>query len=74
MMSVVTAMSGRAARSWDDAAGEILACRGRQFDPDVVDAFVECESALRGIRVELAVARLEPMLIGGLYPATETDC
>jgi ribonuclease P protein subunit RPR2 len=46
----------RAARSWADAAGEILAGRGRQFDPDVVDAFVAREPALRGIRVELAAA------------------
>jgi diguanylate cyclase (GGDEF)-like protein len=46
----------RAARSWDDAAEEILAGRGRQFDPDVVDAFVAREPALQGIRVELAAA------------------
>jgi ribonuclease P protein subunit RPR2 len=44
----------RAARSWDDAAGEIRSGRGRQFDPDVVDAFVAQEAALQGIRVELA--------------------
>ena len=46
----------RAARSWDDAAAEILTGRGRQFDPDVVDAFREREPALRGIRRELAAA------------------
>ena len=46
----------RPARSWDDAAAEILAERGRQFDPDVVDAFREREHVLRGIRRELAVA------------------
>ena len=46
----------RAARSWDDAAAEIIAGRGRQFDPDVVDAFREREPALRGIRRELAAA------------------
>jgi HD-GYP domain-containing protein (c-di-GMP phosphodiesterase class II) len=46
----------RAARSWDDAAAEILSERGRQFDPEVVDAFRERESALRGIRRELAAA------------------
>ena len=46
----------RAARSWDDAAAEILAGRGRQFDPDVVDAFREREPVLRGIRRELAAA------------------
>ena len=46
----------RAARSWDDAAAEILAGRGRQFDPEVVDAFREREPALRAIRGELAAA------------------
>ena len=46
----------RAARTWDDAAAEILAGRGRQFDPDVVDAFRERDPALRGIRRELAAA------------------
>jgi diguanylate cyclase (GGDEF)-like protein len=46
----------RAARTWDEAAAEILAGRGRQFDPDVVDAFRERDPALRGIRRELAAA------------------
>ena len=46
----------RTARSWDEAAAEILAERGRQFDPDVVDAFREREQQLRGIRQELAAA------------------
>ena len=46
----------RAARSWDDAAAEILAGRGRQFDPEVVDAFREQESVLLDIRRELAPA------------------
>jgi diguanylate cyclase (GGDEF)-like protein len=46
----------RAARTWDEAAAEILAGRGRQFDPDVVDAFRERNPALRGIRRELAAA------------------
>ncbi|NUT55745.1 MAG: response regulator [Thermoleophilia bacterium] len=54
--AITTDRPYRAARSWDDAAAEILAGRGRQFDPDVVDAFVEREAALRGIRVELAAA------------------
>jgi ribonuclease P protein subunit RPR2 len=44
----------RGARSWDEAATEILAERGLQFDPDVVDAFVEREDELRSIRHELA--------------------
>jgi ribonuclease P protein subunit RPR2 len=46
----------RSARTWDEAAAEIVGERGRQFDPDVVDAFHEREGALRGIRSELAVA------------------
>ena len=46
----------RAARSWDDASAEIVGGRGRQFDPDVVDAFCEREAELRGIRSELAAA------------------
>ena len=46
----------RAARGWDEAAAEILAGRGRQFDPDVVDAFREREPTLREIRRELAAA------------------
>jgi diguanylate cyclase (GGDEF)-like protein len=46
----------RRARTWDEAAAEILGERGRQFDPDVVDAFREREQALRGIRRELAAA------------------
>ena len=46
----------RAARSWDEAAAEILSERGRQFDPDVVDAFRLREDRLRGIRRELAAA------------------
>jgi ribonuclease P protein subunit RPR2 len=44
----------RGARSWDEAATEILAERGLQFDPDVVDAFVEREDELRSIRHDLA--------------------
>jgi ribonuclease P protein subunit RPR2 len=46
----------RRARTWDDAAAEILSERGRQFDPDVVDAFRAREQVLRGIRRELAAA------------------
>jgi ribonuclease P protein subunit RPR2 len=46
----------RAARSWDEAAAEIVYQRARQFDPDVVDAFCERERTLRGIRRELAAA------------------
>ena len=46
----------REARSWQEASAEIRAERGRQFDPDVVDAFCGHELALRGIRRELAAA------------------
>ena len=46
----------RVARGWDDAAAEILAGRGRQFDPDVVDAFREREQSLSEIRGKLAAA------------------
>jgi response regulator RpfG family c-di-GMP phosphodiesterase len=46
----------RRAMSWDTARGEILEQRRRQFDPSVVDAFVQVEEELRGIRRELAAA------------------
>jgi len=46
----------RRAMSWSAAHGEILEQRKRQFDPDVVDAFVTIEPVLREIRRELAAA------------------
>ncbi|MBW3592693.1 MAG: response regulator [Actinobacteria bacterium] len=46
----------RPARAWEDAQREILAESGRQFDPNVVDAFRERESDLRDIQRELAAA------------------
>ena len=46
----------RRALSWSAARGEILEQRKRQFDPDVVDAFVAVEGDLRQIRRELAAA------------------
>jgi response regulator RpfG family c-di-GMP phosphodiesterase len=46
----------RRAMSWQAARTEILAQRKRQFDPDVVDAFVAAEALLREIRRELAAA------------------
>jgi response regulator RpfG family c-di-GMP phosphodiesterase len=46
----------RRALSWNAARGEILEQRKRQFDPDVVDAFVAVEADLRQIRRELAAA------------------
>jgi response regulator RpfG family c-di-GMP phosphodiesterase len=46
----------RRALSWQTARTEILAQRKRQFDPDIVDAFVSAESHLKEIRRELAAA------------------
>ena len=46
----------RGALGWDDARDEILAESGRQFDPEVVEAFTLRERALREIRRELAAA------------------
>ena len=46
----------RRALSWNAAREEVIAQRKRQFDPDVVDAFIGVESRLRDIRRELAAA------------------
>ena len=46
----------RRALSWKTAHAEILEQRKRQFDPDVVDAFLAVENDLREIRRELAAA------------------
>jgi response regulator RpfG family c-di-GMP phosphodiesterase len=46
----------RRAMSWETARKEILEQRKRQFDPDVVDAFVNVEQELREIRRDLAAA------------------
>ena len=46
----------RRAMSWNAARTEILEQRKRQFDPDVVDAFLAVEEDLREIRRELAAA------------------
>jgi ribonuclease P protein subunit RPR2 len=40
----------RRARSWDDARQEIVAQAGRQFDPQVVEAFCDHEPQLRQIQ------------------------
>jgi cyclic di-GMP phosphodiesterase len=46
----------RRAMSWSAAHAEILEQRKRQFDPDVVDAFLTSEPTLIEIRRELAAA------------------
>jgi len=46
----------RRAMSWQAARTEILAQGKRQFDPQIVDAFVETEGRLKTIRRELAAA------------------
>jgi HD-GYP domain-containing protein (c-di-GMP phosphodiesterase class II) len=46
----------RPAGSWEDARSEIAAQSGRQFDPDVVDAFREGEDTLRSVTLEFATA------------------
>ena len=46
----------RKALPWRAASAEIVAERGRQFDPDVVDAFRATEAALEEIRREFAPA------------------
>ena len=46
----------RMARPWRNAGDDILRQSGRQFDPRVVEAFVEREPELRAIQREFAVA------------------
>src|ERR671934_399225 len=46
----------RRALSWSTAREEIRGQAGRQFDPNIVDSFVEIEPELRDIRRELAAA------------------
>jgi len=46
----------RTARDWETAAEEISGESGRQFDPSVVSAFLDCEERLLGIRSELVGA------------------
>ena len=46
----------REARSWRECRREIVAEKGKQFDPDVVDAFCDCEHVLHEIRREFLAA------------------
>jgi HD-GYP domain-containing protein (c-di-GMP phosphodiesterase class II) len=46
----------RSALDWSAAHDEIVAQAGKQFDPEVVDAFRDREQELRNVRRELAVA------------------
>ena len=46
----------RAARSWRDCRREIVAQKGKQFDPMVVDAFCDREYVLHEIRREFLAA------------------
>jgi HD-GYP domain-containing protein (c-di-GMP phosphodiesterase class II) len=45
----------RSALGWSDAVDEIVAQRGRQFDPTIVDAFVSDEPALRAVYEDLSL-------------------
>jgi len=46
----------RRALTWESARTEILGQSGRQFDPEIVEAFQDVEPELREIRRELAAA------------------
>jgi ribonuclease P protein subunit RPR2 len=46
----------RKARSWEYARADILDEAGRQFDPEVVQAFQEAEPRLRAIALEFTAA------------------
>ena len=46
----------RRALSWSAAREEIVAQSGKQFDPEVVEAFVEKEADLRAVHREIAAA------------------
>jgi ribonuclease P protein subunit RPR2 len=47
----------RRAMPWVQAGRELVRQSGRQFDPGVVSAFIECEYRLRGIFEELSAER-----------------
>jgi HD-GYP domain-containing protein (c-di-GMP phosphodiesterase class II) len=43
----------RAALSWDEAVAEVESQSGRQFDPEIVEAFRQQEPSLRRLYYEL---------------------
>ena len=45
----------RPALGWSEAAGEIVAQSGRQFDPEIVRAFVALEDDLRAVYEDLSL-------------------
>jgi ribonuclease P protein subunit RPR2 len=54
--AMTTTRPYRRARSWAEAAREILAQQGTQFDPAVVRVFADCEPKLRRVRRDLVSA------------------
>lgn len=54
--AMTSARPYRSALAWGDARAEIIAQSGKQFDPDVVDAFRERELVLQAARESAAVA------------------
>jgi putative nucleotidyltransferase with HDIG domain len=54
--AITNARPYRAARSWRECRREIVAEKGKQFDPDVVDAFCDREHVLHEIRREFLAA------------------
>jgi HD-GYP domain-containing protein (c-di-GMP phosphodiesterase class II) len=44
----------RPALPWSEARDEVFEQIGRQFDPYVVEAFRECEGALRAVHMDFA--------------------
>ena len=45
----------RSAVAWDEAVDEIVAHGGRQFDPEIVQAFVAGEDGLRAVYEDLSL-------------------
>jgi response regulator RpfG family c-di-GMP phosphodiesterase len=51
----------RRAGSWADATAEIVSQAGRQFDPDVVQAFCDVEPRLRELREQFPAREVSPV-------------